>query len=63
MEEETITITLREYKILLRDSANFNFLQSRGVDNWQGYATAPDREDYDTDEEYSKAYEKAAFSY
>lgn len=63
MNEETVVITVKEYNRLLEKAEHLDFLESRGVDNWQGYGTPPDREDYDTDEEYEAAYESALSDY
>jgi hypothetical protein len=40
-----------------------DLLQARGVDNWSGYGYPPDREDFDTDEEYEQALEDARENY
>jgi hypothetical protein len=37
MNEETITITRKEYESLKEDAKFLLALQSAGVDNWQGY--------------------------
>lgn len=37
MTEETITITKKEYKKLVEDSAFLDALSAAGVDNWDGY--------------------------
>lgn len=60
---ETVTITVEEYNSLVAKAELLDFLQSRGVDNWQGYGYPPDREDYDTDEEYEAAYDCALYDY
>lgn len=39
-EEETITITKKEYDSLVEDSEFLNALQEAGVDNWEGYHIA-----------------------
>jgi hypothetical protein len=36
-EEETVTITKKEYEQLLRDSEWLSCLEAAGVDNWQGF--------------------------
>ena len=41
---------------LEKRAALLDWLRARGVDNWEGYCTPPDREEYETDEEYEKAY-------
>lgn len=42
-EEETeITISIKEYEQLQRDSCMLNCLEQAGVDNWQGYEDAID---------------------
>jgi len=35
--EETVTISKREYDSLLRDLDKLSCLEARGVDNWCGY--------------------------
>lgn len=40
MNEETVTITKKEYNSLLEDAAFLSALQAMGVDNWQGYDEA-----------------------
>ena len=35
--EEKVTISVDEYKRLLRSEAHLNELDIRGVDNWRGY--------------------------
>jgi hypothetical protein len=42
MEEETVTITLKEYESLLEDSRWLSCLEAAGVDNWNGYDHASD---------------------
>jgi len=37
MNEETITITKKEYVSLLEDQKLLQCLQGAGVDNWSGY--------------------------
>lgn len=37
MDEETITITKKEYEALLDASWKLQALDSAGVDNWDGY--------------------------
>jgi len=37
MEEETVTISRKEYEELLDDAKWRIALESGGVDNWQGY--------------------------
>lgn len=39
-EEETVTITKKEYDDLLKDSEWLSCLEAAGVDNWQGYEDA-----------------------
>jgi hypothetical protein len=58
-----VIISKSEYDRLVRDSQTLEFLQALGVDNWSGYRTPPDREDYETDEEYESAYEAALTCY
>lgn len=60
---EMVTIAKIEYERLQKDSELLEFLFSRGVDNWSGYATPPDRKDYETDEEYEEAYENACMNW
>ena len=36
-DEETITISLKEYKSLKEDEAFLAILESNGVDSWDGY--------------------------
>lgn len=60
---DSVTISKAEYARLLSDSELLAFLQALGVDNWSGYRTPPDREDYETDEEYESAYEAALTCY
>lgn len=40
MPEETITITLAEYKKLLKDQEWLECLNAAGVDNWRGIEEA-----------------------
>ena len=50
---ETITISKREYKTLLKQAELLECLESGGVDNWEGYYEST--EDFykdDEDEEY-----------
>lgn len=63
MTEKTVTISEKEYERLKWDSLCLSFLEARGVDNWSGYGTPPDPEDYETEEEWEAAYEKALDSY
>ena len=37
MEQETVTISKKEYEELLADSKLLLYLQGAGVDNWEGY--------------------------
>jgi len=37
MENETVTITKKEYLSLLEDSKFLSCLENAGVDNWSGY--------------------------
>ena len=37
---ETVTITQKEYKRLKKNSLWLSFLERAGVDNWDGYAYA-----------------------
>ena len=41
-EEETITISLKEYKSLKEDEALLAILEENGVDNWGGYSESVD---------------------
>ena len=38
--QDSITITIDEYKNLLEDSLVLEALDAAGVDNWEGYAEA-----------------------
>lgn len=58
-QETMVLITKREYESLLWDMLRLNFLEARGVNNWEGYGTPPKREDFDTEEEWKKAYDRA----
>lgn len=42
MDEETITITLAEYKQLVHDGQVLDALYASGVDNWEWYGEAID---------------------
>ena len=42
MTEKTITITVKEYESLLKDSSFMRALEQAGVDNWEGYDYAID---------------------
>ncbi len=37
MNEETVTISKKEYESLLEDRKWLQALQNAGVDNWEGY--------------------------
>ena len=37
MQEETVTITLKEYDNLLKRDFKLICLEGAGVDNWEGY--------------------------
>ena len=63
MTEKTVTISEKEYESLKWASLCLNLLRARGVDNWDGYCTPPDKDDYDTIEEWEVAYEEALYSY
>ena len=39
-EENFITITRKEYDYLFHRSKKLDYLESYGVDNWQGYSDA-----------------------
>ena len=54
-KEETITITKKEYDRLVKAELHLNLLQGLGVDNWDGYRSLPDREDYETEQEWLDA--------
>lgn len=49
-KEESVNITLEEYKQLKQDSLKLEALEGAGVDNWEGYDDAmemmEDVEDY-----------------
>lgn len=49
MNEETVTISKKEYQSLLEDSKWLQALENAGVDNWEGYDYA--RELFNEDEE------------
>lgn len=40
MSEKLIEISVKEYEELLDDSIKLEYLESYGVDNWQGYDEA-----------------------
>ena len=40
MENETVTISRKEYDQLQKDAAMLNALENCGVDNWEGYSEA-----------------------
>ena len=40
MNEETITIPLKEYEELINNTIFLEALRAAGVDNWQGYDVA-----------------------
>ena len=61
--EETVTISLVEYKRLLEQADLLEWLETTGVDNWSGYSTPPVRDDYDTEEEYQKVYERKLYGW
>jgi hypothetical protein len=42
---------------------HLSLLESRGVDNWPGYCSLPDRNDYDSEEEWLAAIEAAESSW
>lgn len=42
MEEQTVTISLKEYLELQKDSLKLQALEEAGVDNWSGYPNAMD---------------------
>lgn len=42
MNQETITITVQEYKRLLEKADKLDALEGAGVDNWEGYDYAMD---------------------
>ena len=52
-DDSTVTITTKEYRILLKESFFLDCLETLGVDNWHGYEHALDRlnEEYPDDEE------------
>lgn len=54
---------LGRIKHLEERSTHLELLECRGVDNWDGYGTLPDRDDYETEEEYEEAVGKAFNSY
>jgi len=50
INKELITITKKEYNQLLKDSRFLNYLDSAGVDNWEGYSIACDMRSEDEKE-------------
>ena len=58
MSNEMVTITVKEYRRLLQSDYHLGFLEALGVDNWQGWAVGL-MDDYQTIEEYDKAYQEA----
>jgi hypothetical protein len=50
--EETITITQKEYKYLKQRARLLTYLESAGVDNWEGYHYA--WQEYTEDESFSE---------
>lgn len=40
MTEETITIPVSTYKVLVKHNAELLALEAAGVDNWEGYGHA-----------------------
>lgn len=56
---QMVTITAKEYDALKARADQLAFLEALGVDNWSGYATLPDREDFDSEEEYNAAVDAA----
>jgi hypothetical protein len=59
---ETKTITIEEYNRLVNAKLHLDLLIARGVDNWQGYCSLPDREDYETEAEWLKAIDNASMN-
>jgi len=53
MENNTMTITMDDYKTLQRNSIFLNALRNAGVDNWDGYSYALEifRQSYPEDDE------------
>lgn len=47
--EETVTITKKEYDRLVEDSKWLSYLEAAGVDNWEGYGFACEARDEDTE--------------
>ncbi len=45
MEEETVTITKKEYDDLVKRDAFLSCLEGAGVDNWDGYSFAQEMMD------------------
>ena len=56
--EKTITITVKEYKSLLKDSEKLNFLEIGGVDNWAWYGESLNPEGYESYEETCNRIDK-----
>lgn len=44
-EEETVTIAITEYRMLMRDRRELNQLYAAGVDNWDGFDFAFEEEE------------------
>ena len=47
MNEETITITKKEYDKLVKDSTWLSYLEAAGVDNWDGSSYAYEMQEED----------------
>jgi len=56
---DMVALTKSEYEKLLHTQLHMDILEARGVDNWHGFCGVPRREDYDTEEEYDKAIDRA----
>ena len=61
MGEEMILVSRKEYEQLKWRDGWLDLLEARGVDNWQGYCYPPDRDEYNTEEEYEAAYQRALY--
>jgi hypothetical protein len=51
MEDDTVTISRKEYESLKEDAALLAHLEANGVNNWEGYSH-PSWDDEDDDDDY-----------
>jgi len=51
VSEDLITISVKKYKRLIRDSEMLQCLENAGVDNWDGWGEALSMMDKDEDDE------------